>query len=92
MTPPRSITTRSALLLMLLAIVFLISASILVVVDYGARRTIRDLSQRYSEQSADRIQSEMGHFFGRSKSFSMSPGRGGRPACSTMTAAPTCNA
>jgi len=69
MTPPKSITTRSALLLMLLAIVFLISASILVVVDFGARRTIRDLSQRYIEQSSDRIQSKMSHFFGSIEEF-----------------------
>lgn len=66
---PRSITTRSALMLVLLALVFLISASILVVVDLGARRTMRDLSQRYIEQSADQVQSEMGHFFGSIEEF-----------------------
>jgi adenylate cyclase len=69
MTFPRSITTRSALLLMLLALVFLISASILVVVDLGARRTMRDLSQRYIDQSADQVQSEMSHFFGSIEEF-----------------------
>ncbi len=69
MTATRSITTRSALLLMLLALVFLIAASILIVVDLGARRTIRDLSQRYIDQSADQVQSEMSHFFGSIEEF-----------------------
>lgn len=69
MTAPRSITTRNALLLILLALIFLISASILIVVDWGARRTMRDLSQRYIEQSANQVQSEMGHFFGSIEEF-----------------------
>lgn len=69
MISPRPISTRSALLMMLLALVFLISASILIVVDIGARRTMRDLSQRYIDQSADQVQSEMGHFFGSIEEF-----------------------
>lgn len=54
---------------MLLGLVFLISASILIVVDLGARRTILDLSERYIDKSADRVESEMSHFFGSIEDF-----------------------
>lgn len=69
MTSKKSISTRGALFLMLLALVVLISTSILLVVTLGAQRTIRDLSHRYIEQSANQIESQMEHFFGSIENF-----------------------
>ncbi len=64
MAVPKTLSIRSTLLLILLVLVFLVSITILIIIDIGARRTVRDLSQRFIEQTADQAQAEMRHFFG----------------------------
>ena len=61
---PKTLSICSTLLLILLVLVFLVSITILIIIDIGARRTVRDLSQRFIEQTADQAQAELQHFFG----------------------------
>jgi len=60
----RTVSIRTSLLRGFLALVLGVSVTILAVMTLGARRAVQDLSQRLIEQSSDRAEDAMGHFFG----------------------------
>jgi adenylate cyclase len=60
----RTVSIRTSLLRSFLALVLGVSVTILVVMTFGARRAVRDLSEQLIDQSSDRADDAMTRFFG----------------------------
>lgn len=60
----RTISIRESLARNIVAIVLLMSATLLVASYFGARRAVEDLSSRLIEQSASQAEAELENFFG----------------------------